>query len=91
MTAFTKYIELVVVEIVMDNSVDVVVEVEIMVDIAVGAVSEAMTVAIEVVDGVDLEVADLLVRVDQTKRKLLHSEQNGGFHCHETLICKSTL
>jgi hypothetical protein len=86
MTAFTKSIELVVVEIVMDSSVDAVVVEEITGDIAVVAASEATTVVIEAADEADLEVAEPLVPVDRTKRKLLHSGQNGGFHCHEVFI-----
>jgi hypothetical protein len=70
MTAFTKSIEFVAEEIVMDSSVDAEVVEEIMGAIAVVAASEATTAVIEDVDVVDLEAADLLVHVDQTKHKL---------------------
>jgi hypothetical protein len=91
MTAFTKFIELVVAEIVMDSSVDAVVVVETMVDSAVVAALEGMTVVIGAVDVVVLEVADPLVPVDRTKRKLQQSGQNGSFHCHEVFILQSYL
>jgi hypothetical protein len=86
MTAFTKSIELVAVEIVMDSSADAVVVEETTGVIAVVAASEATTVVIEAADEADLEVAEPLVPVDRTKRKLLHPGQNGGFHCHEVFI-----
>ena len=91
MTAFTKFIEPVVVEIVTDNSVDAVVVVEITVDIAVVAALEATTVVVGAVDAVVLEVAELLVPVDRTKRKLQQSGLNGGFHCHEVFVLQSYL
>jgi hypothetical protein len=65
-----KSIELAVVETVMGNSVDVAAAVEIMVDIEVVAASEAMIVVIGVVDVAVLEVVELRVPADQTRRKL---------------------
>jgi hypothetical protein len=91
MTAFTKFIEPAVVEIVMDSPVDAAAVVETTVDIAVVAASEATTVVIGAADAVVLVVADLLVPVDRTKRKLQQSGQNGGFHYYEIFILQSYL
>jgi hypothetical protein len=91
MTVFTKFIEPVVVEIVMDSSVDVVVVVEITVDIAVVAALEATTVVIAAADAAVLEEVDLLVPVDRTKHKPQQSGQNGSFHCHEVFILQRYL
>jgi hypothetical protein len=90
MTAFTKFIEPVAVEIVMDSPVDAVVVVEITVDIAVGAASEATTMVIGAADAVVLEGADLLVPVDLTKRKLHQSGRNGSFTTTRSSFCKVT-
>ncbi len=86
MMGFMKSIELVVAEIVMDNFGDAVVVVGTAGDIAVVAASGATIVVIEAADGVDLEVAVLLVPVDRTKHKLLPSGKNRGLHCHEVFI-----
>jgi len=91
MMAFTKFIEPVAVEIVMDNLVDVEVVVEIMVDIAVAAASEATTVVIGAAAAVVLEGAGLLAPVDLTKRKLQQSGSKRQLHCHKVFILQSYL
>lgn len=90
MMAFTKSTELVAVEIVTDNSADAAAVEEMVGGIAVAEASEAMIVGIEAADGVGLEAADLLVSVDQTKHKLLCSDQYGGFHHRQVFILKGT-
>jgi hypothetical protein len=90
MMAFTKFIEPVAVEIVMDNSVDAQVVVEITVDIVVVAASEATTVVIGAAAAVVLEGADLLAPVDLTKRNLQQSGQNGSFTATKSSFCKVT-